>query len=201
MSGAGRRGRRTTTQITRSAAASAAWRQPGGGIQAALRAPAGARAVTDRQPISADTAVDCRVRHSQGGEAVNAAPPGTHGGHQRRLCKQQRMRRPRQSRVPVFLDQAGVPAKRLRQHAQLAGYRLDVTIPLAFPAGRLDAQQNAAPLFIKPPFELAGEVSRSRRRAAFWLASSPTWPGHWLWSGAGTACRARASWWRSSVAM
>ncbi len=105
-----------------------------------------ARAVTD------DTAVDCRVRHSQGDEAVNAAPPCTHGGHQRRLRKQQRMRRSRQPRVPAFLDQAGVPAERLRQHAQVAGYRLDVTIPLAFPA-RLDAQQNAAPLFIKPPFD------------------------------------------------
>ncbi len=26
---------------------------------------------------------------------MNAAPPGAHGGHQRRLCKQQRLRRSR----------------------------------------------------------------------------------------------------------
>jgi len=59
--------------------------------------------------------------------------------------------------VPAFLDQAGVPAERLRQHAQLAGYRLDVTILLAFPAGRLDAQQNAAPSLSSRP-SMAGIV-------------------------------------------
>jgi hypothetical protein len=58
--------------------------------------------------------------------------------------------------VPAFLDQAGAPAERLRQHAQLAGYRLDVTILLAFPAGRLDAQQNAAPLSLSSLPSMAG---------------------------------------------
>jgi hypothetical protein len=33
-----------------------------------------------------------------------------------------------------------MPAERFRQHAQLAGYRLGVTIPLAFPAGQLDGR-------------------------------------------------------------
>jgi hypothetical protein len=77
----------------------------------------GRAAVTDRQPNSAaDTAVDCRVRHSQGGDATRH-PPGARGGHQRRLRKQQRLHRSRLSCVPAFLDQAGMLAERLRQHA------------------------------------------------------------------------------------